>query len=84
MPSFYRKKENVPSPVYADAFFSAILFKRMDIAINPRGNGACPLCAQNDACRIQSALATAMEGFSAQDDPVEVVVYSCPQFQEKL
>jgi hypothetical protein len=56
----------------------------MDVAINPRGNGACPLCEQNDACRIQGVLSQAMEGFSAQDDPLEVVVYSCPQFEEKL
>jgi hypothetical protein len=72
------------SPVYTDTFFSAILHKSMDIVINPRGNGACPLCEQNGICRIQSALFKAMEGFSAQDDPMEVVVYSCPQFQEKL
>jgi hypothetical protein len=82
--SFYRKKENVPSPVYTEDLFSAILYKRMDVAINPRGNGACPLCEQNDACRIQGSLSQAMEGFSAQDDPIEVVVYSCPQFEEKL
>jgi hypothetical protein len=56
----------------------------MDVVINPRGNGACPLCEQNDACRIQGILFQAMEVFSAQDDPMEVVVYSCPQFQEKL
>ncbi|MDR1596644.1 MAG: hypothetical protein LBR99_02965 [Treponema sp.] len=56
----------------------------MDIVINPRGNGACPLCGQNDACRIQGTLFKAMEAFSAKNNPMEVVVYSCPQFQEKL
>jgi hypothetical protein len=70
--------------VYTDTFFSAILYQSMDIVINPRGNGACPLCEQNGVCRIQGTLFKAMEGFSAQDDPMEVVVYSCPQFQEKL
>jgi hypothetical protein len=69
---------------YTEDFFSAIICKRMDVAINPRGNGACPLCEQNDACRIQGVLSQAMEGFSAQNDPLEVVVYSCPQFEEKL
>jgi hypothetical protein len=56
----------------------------MDVAINPRGNGACPLCDQNGVCRVQGTLFKALEEFSAQDDPMEVVVYSCPQFQEKL
>jgi hypothetical protein len=56
----------------------------MDIVINPRGNGACPLCEQNGVCRIQGTLFKAMEEFSARDDPIEVVVYSCPQFEEKL
>jgi hypothetical protein len=56
----------------------------MDVVINSRGNGACPLCEENGACRIQGTLFKAMEEFSAQDDPMEVVVYSCPQFQEKL
>ncbi|MDR2738543.1 MAG: hypothetical protein LBB68_01750 [Treponema sp.] len=51
--------------------------------INPRGNGACPLCEQNSSCRIQNTLFNAMEGFSAKNDPMEAVVYSCPQFQEK-
>ncbi|AEF85629.1 hypothetical protein TREPR_1507 [Treponema primitia ZAS-2] len=56
----------------------------MDIVINPRGNGACPLCDRNGTCRVQGTLFKAMEEFSAQDNPMEVVVYSCPQFQEKL
>jgi hypothetical protein len=56
----------------------------MDVMINPRGNGACPLCEQNSFCRIQSTLFKAMEEFSAKNNPMEVVVYSCPQFQEKL
>ncbi|MDR3123015.1 MAG: hypothetical protein LBU16_04470 [Treponema sp.] len=56
----------------------------MDVVINPRGNGACPLCEQNGGCSIQGALFQTMEEFSARDDPMEVVVYSCPHFQEKL
>jgi hypothetical protein len=69
---------------YTGALFSVILCASMDLVINSRGNGACPLCEENGHCRIQGTLFKAMEEFSAQDDPMEVVVYSCPQFQEKL
>jgi hypothetical protein len=55
----------------------------MHIEINGRGNGACPLCASNDSCRVQDTLAKAMTEFSQSGDPMELVVYSCPQFKEK-
>jgi hypothetical protein len=55
-----------------------------EIKLNPRGNGACPLCGQNETCRVQTTLLTAMEEYSIDDDPMEIVVYSCPHFQEKL
>jgi hypothetical protein len=55
----------------------------MQIEINSRGNGACPLCASNGNCRVQDTLITAMITFSSENDPMELVVYSCPQFQEK-
>jgi hypothetical protein len=55
----------------------------MELEINSRGNGACPLCSQNGKCRVQVTLRKAMQAFSAKDDPMELVVYSCPQFQEK-
>jgi len=56
----------------------------MRIEINPRGNGACPLCAANGNCRVQDTLTDAIDSFSSKDDPMELVVYSCPQFKEKL
>jgi hypothetical protein len=56
----------------------------IEIKLNPRGNGACPLCGQNGACRVQGTLLKSMEEFSIDDDPIEIVVYSCPHFQEKL
>jgi hypothetical protein len=62
-------------------FSAKIVF--MQIEINSRGNGACPLCGSNGNCRIQDTLANAMAGFSSEDDPMELVVYSCPRFQEK-
>jgi hypothetical protein len=55
----------------------------MQIEINSRGNGACPLCSSNGNCRVQDTLITAMITFSSENDPMELVVYSCPQFQEK-
>jgi hypothetical protein len=56
----------------------------MKIEINSRGNGACPLCGSNDSCRIQDTLTKSMALFSDVNDPMELVVYSCPQFQEKF
>ncbi|MDR0623731.1 MAG: hypothetical protein LBG10_04810 [Treponema sp.] len=56
----------------------------MQIEINSRGNGACPLCASNGNCRVQDTLTKAMAAFSSKNDPMEMVVYSCPQFQEKV
>jgi hypothetical protein len=56
----------------------------MQIEINSRGNGACPLCASSGNCRIQDTLAASMKVFSNENDPMELVVYSCPQFQEKI
>jgi hypothetical protein len=56
----------------------------MEVEINPRGNGACPLCNLNGTCRVQSTLLKAMAAFSNKDNSMELVVYSCPQFQEKI
>jgi hypothetical protein len=56
----------------------------MQIEINSRGNGACPLCDANGKCRIQDTLKKAIGSFSSKDDPMELVVYSCPQFEEGM
>jgi hypothetical protein len=57
----------------------------MQVDLNPRGNGACPLCVLNDACRIQRKLAASVAAFHDRDEtpPMELVVYSCPEFKEK-
>jgi hypothetical protein len=57
----------------------------MQVDINPRGNGACPLCVQNGACRIQKALINAAAPLPNHDEgtAMELVVYSCPHFKEK-
>jgi len=55
----------------------------MKIEINFRGNGACPICNSNGHCRIQDTLYQSMNAFSEYNNPMELVVYSCPQFEEK-
>jgi hypothetical protein len=55
----------------------------MKVDINPRGNGACPICLGSGNCRIQDMLTQTLENFSNTDNPIELGVYSCPQFQEK-
>jgi len=56
----------------------------MKIELNSRGNGACPLCAYAGNCEVQDTLIDALNNFSSENDPMEVVIYSCPQFTEKL
>ncbi|MDR2618671.1 MAG: hypothetical protein LBC62_07350 [Treponema sp.] len=55
----------------------------MQVEINSRGNGACPICKSTGNCRMQDILTKAMTVFSNEDDPLELVVYSCPLFKEK-
>jgi hypothetical protein len=55
----------------------------MQVDINPRGNGACPICIASGNCRIQDLLSQSLDNFSKADASMELVVYSCPQFQEK-
>jgi len=55
----------------------------MQVDINSRGNGACPLCHLSGNCRIQDVLAQSIEEFSEFGNPMELVIYSCPQFKEK-
>ncbi|MCL2233082.1 MAG: hypothetical protein FWB99_08405 [Treponema sp.] len=55
----------------------------MKVEINSRGNGACPLCIYSGNCRVQDTLAQSMATFSQSGNPMELVVYSCPLFEEK-
>lgn len=59
----------------------------MNLDINPRGNGACPLCAANGACRIQRRLRESIDECPGCSDPdsgdLEIVIYSCPGFKER-
>jgi hypothetical protein len=70
--------ESLPGRFFSDSIYI------MEVEINPRGNGACPLCNSNGSCRIQDTLTKEMKTFSSKNDPMELVVYSCPQFQEKV
>ncbi len=54
----------------------------MKLDINPRGNGACPLCAARGDCRIQRLLAAGIAKMG-DDMEMEVVVYTCPHFVER-
>ncbi|MDR0512374.1 MAG: hypothetical protein LBG93_04645 [Treponema sp.] len=54
----------------------------MTVEINSHGNGACPLCSSSGKCRVQDRLVQTVGEFSESDNPMELVVYSCPLFQE--
>jgi hypothetical protein len=51
------------------------------LEINPRGNGACPLCRNNTDCRVKAALAKSLSDFKGME--MEIVIYQCAQFVER-
>jgi hypothetical protein len=55
----------------------------MKVELNPRGNGACPLCASSGKCQVQETIIETIDNFSSEDNPMELVIYSCPNFKEK-
>ncbi len=56
----------------------------MKIDINPRGNGACPLCLLADDCRVRRLLIANAEALNgSQEEALEIVIYGCPYFREK-
>jgi hypothetical protein len=61
------------------AFFG--IFNDMKIEINPRGNGACPLCKNSGVCRFKSAIAKSLSSFEGLE--MEIVIYQCQHFAEK-
>lgn len=55
----------------------------MKLEINPRGNGACPLCSANGDCKLQRLLAQSIAGMDESgESEMEIVVYSCSFFKE--
>ncbi|MCL2212080.1 MAG: hypothetical protein FWB95_09185 [Treponema sp.] len=55
----------------------------MLVEMNPRGNGACPFCSSTGNCHVQETLRETLDKFSSEDNPMELVIYSCPYFNEK-
>jgi hypothetical protein len=55
----------------------------MKLEINPRGNGACPLCASASDCRIRRLLASSVEEAESESE-MEIVIYTCPYFSERV
>jgi hypothetical protein len=55
----------------------------MKLEINPRGNGACPLCAAASDCRIWRLLASSVETAESESE-MEIVIYACPYFSERI
>lgn len=57
----------------------------MKLEINPRGNGACPLCVNNGMCSIQKKIGENVDTINPSGQAeMELVIYSCPYFKEKL
>ncbi|MBU0936670.1 MAG: hypothetical protein KKC64_13710 [Spirochaetes bacterium] len=57
----------------------------MKLEINPRGNGACPMCRHNHNCHVQDQLlgnVNELNGGSGHE--MEIVIYSCPYFKEAV
>jgi hypothetical protein len=55
----------------------------MNVDLNPRGNGACPLCVYVGNCRIRKTLKTSVSEIKIHDgSALEIVIYTCPEFKE--
>jgi hypothetical protein len=55
----------------------------MQVKINHRGNGACPLCRHDGKCLYQKKIVEALADIKSRED-FELVIYSCPHFKEKI
>jgi hypothetical protein len=56
----------------------------MKLEINPRGNGACPLCSRLADCRIRRLLATSIEDLGDESGSgLEIAIFACPSFVEQ-
>ena len=55
----------------------------MEIKINVRDNGACPMCRYHGKCTIQKLLQESIDNkIINKRDYMELVIYRCPQFAE--
>ena len=55
----------------------------MQVELNARGNGACPLCSLSGNCHVQETLIETLDKLAGEDNSMELVIYSCPYFDEK-
>ncbi len=56
----------------------------VETVFNPRDNGACPLCTKRDDCRLRAAIREALrKAETAAEGEIEIVIYTCPRFEEK-
>jgi len=56
----------------------------MKLDINPRGNGACPLCERLPDCRIRERLIASVAEISDRNGSgIEIAIYNCSFFTEK-
>jgi hypothetical protein len=55
----------------------------MQIELNSWGNGACPFCSSAGNCHVQETLRQMLDPLAGEDDTMEMVIYSCPYFNEK-
>jgi hypothetical protein len=55
------------------------------VTFNAFRNGACPLCKKNENCPLIKAMEIALSVTieKNREMPMEIVVYRCPEFQEK-
>jgi hypothetical protein len=57
----------------------------MELRINPRENGACPFCRKLPSCTLRRKLERSVADLKdGQKQGLEIVIYSCPLFEEKF
>jgi hypothetical protein len=72
-----------PAALYHGPLFEYHPTMRLDM--NPRGNGACPLCVRDANCKLKRLLSASLEGEpDVSDMGMEIVIYACPLFAEKV
>lgn len=60
--------------------------KHVNINFSLQGNGACPFCSNFNNCHIIENMKKFLsdEVTPLHDDEMEVVIYSCPEFEEEI
>jgi hypothetical protein len=58
----------------------------VEINFSIQGNGACPFCVHEGDCHIVERMKEFLseEVKPIHDDEMEVVIYSCPEFEEEM